>query len=258
MYASNLAATAALWRYLANKLGDTGVRDIPAELTWPDDLHTHWKDPTLLLSQACGYPLVAELEHRVRVVGTFRYNVAGCDGAQCRSVLIARNDESCQGLADFRGRTVVYNSTDSQSGYNSLRALIAPLSVNGQFFGNHRKSGSHRKSVDMVRDGLADIAALDCVSFAGFLRYAPEAARGIRVIGYSAPYPGLPLITTRSTSEATFSTMRAMLSAAVRDLAQSPLLSDLFIEGFEPLDFRDYQTCADMRDYAVGLGCITL
>lgn len=258
MYASNLAGTAALWRYLAGKLDDAGVRDVPPELTWPDDLHAHWKDPELFLSQACGYPLVTELEHHVRVVGTFRYNAAGCSGALCRSVLIARTGEGAQDLRDFRGRTVVYNSTDSQSGYNSLRALVAPMSINGQFFCDQHESGSHRKSVEMVRDGLADIAAIDCVSFAGFSRCAPEVTQGIRVIGYSEPYPGLPLITAGSTSDATLATLRSTLSAAVRDPALSPLLGDLFIKGFEPLDFRDYQTCSDMRNYAIEWGSISL
>jgi ABC-type phosphate/phosphonate transport system substrate-binding protein len=255
MYTSAAASTEALWTYLGTKLQQAGVPDVPAALTWPKELHTHWKDPDLLLSQACGYPLVTELQQQVRVVGVFHYNAAGCSGEKCRSVLIARASDPGVDLAAFRGRRVAYNSADSQSGYNSLRSLIAPLAQSGRFFSQHHVSGSHLASIEMVRDGLADIAAIDCVTLAGLELHSPEVTRGIRVVGYSEPYPGLPLITSCTTSETTVATLQAVLTEASRDHALSKVLKDLLITGFEPLHYADYEVCMSMQKTAFALGC---
>jgi len=259
MYTSLPAQVEAFWQALARRLHAAGVEDVPPHLAWPADGHVaHWRDPALLLSQACGYPLVTVLAGRVRVVGGFHYLVPGAGGVWCRSALVTRVDEPTRDLAALRGRCVAYNSTDSQSGYNCLRALVAQLTTDGRFFGGRLQTGSHRASVEAVRDGLADIAAIDCVSLAGFARTEPAVMRGIRVMGYSDPYPGLPLITSVSTSGATLAALRAALAQVVHDPALQALREDLFITGFEPLEASAYQVCADMRESAAALGCLAL
>lgn len=255
MYSSNPARVQEFWHAVARRLLQAGVEGAPAGLTWPaSDYLGHWLAPSLLLSQACGYPLVSKLADRVRVVGAFHYGVDGCDGPLCRSALITRANESSCELADFRGRSVAYNDPDSQSGYNAMRSLVAPLAVNGVFFGAQLETGSHRKSVEAVRDGLADIAAVDCVTLAGFGRYTPEVTQGIRVMGYSNAYPGLPLITSATTSDATLAALRAALAAAMQDPGLAALRKDIFLKGFEPLEFSAYRVCTDMRDHAIALG----
>lgn len=110
----------------------------------------------------------------------------------------------------------------------------------------------------MVTSGVADIAAIDCVSLAGFRLHEPELTRGIHVIGYSAPYPGLPLITSGMTSVATLGALREALTLASTDVVQSSLLQELFITGFSALEIGDYKACLDMRDEAFAVGCCEL
>ena len=258
MYVSNLPQLDVLWRTLAAHLSAAGADSIPQELTWPADHLGHWRENELLLSQSCGFPLMTELAGQVRLVGTFRYNADGCDGIFCRSKFIVRSGDAAATLADLRGRTVAYNSVNSQSGYNSLRAQVAPLSEQARFFGKAVQSGSHRKSVEMVRDGLADIASIDCISLAEFERYSPEVTRGIRVLSQSDLYPGLPLITSAQTSDATLATLRAALANVMHDPALTATREALFIKGFEPVGLSAYQVCVDMRDRALALGCPTL
>ena len=253
MYLDNPAGVTALWLHLAARLRARGLGPIADTPLWPQDYLAHWRDPALLFTQACGYPLVTALVHQVRVVGAFHYSVPGCDGAMCRSQVVVRATDPARALADFRGRRVAYNSTESQSGYNSLRALVAPLVRDGVFFDSHLQAGSHQRSVIAVRDGQADIASIDCVSLAGLRKHVPAVTRGIRVLCESDPYPGLPLITSASTDDATLATLRGAVADAVNDPDLAALWQDLFITGFEPLDEAAYRSCSAMQDGALAL-----
>lgn len=99
----------------------------------PADLLSHWRQPDLLLSQTCGYPL-ATLLPEVQTVGCFHYSAPGCAGIDYRSLLVARKADNARPLADFRGRRAICNSPDSQSGYNVLLKMVAPLAHEGRFF----------------------------------------------------------------------------------------------------------------------------
>ena len=255
MYLATPDHVEAFWDHLRALLAAQGLRHLPLQVSWPSDLPSHWLEPGLLLSQACGYPLMTHLAGRVRLVGTFCYQVPGSIGHLCRSQLVARAKSGSESLADFRGRTVAYNSTDSQSGYNSLRAMVAPLAEGGRFFARAVASGSHRRSLEMVRDGLADIASIDCVTLAGLRAYLPDICEGLCVVGESAPYPGLPLITSMNTSDADMAALRTALGQAAQSAALATTLGALFISGFEAIDLAAYQVCLDMQDQALAMGC---
>ena len=258
MYSATPHHVEAFWEHLRALLATQGLRHLPLQVSWPSDLPSHWLEPGLLLSQACGYPLMTHLAGRVRLVGTFGYQVPGSIGHLCRSQLVARAQDRNQSLADFRGGTVAYNSTGSQSGYNSLRAMVAPLAEGGRFFARAVASGSHLRSVEMVRDGLADIASIDCVSLAGLRAHLPDTWRGLCVVGESAPYPGLPLIASMNTSNADQAALRLTLDQAMRSPALAPTLTALFIRSFETVDLTAYQVCLDMQDRALAMGCTRL
>jgi ABC-type phosphate/phosphonate transport system substrate-binding protein len=254
MYSATPHHVEAFWEHLRALLATQGLRHLPLHLSWPTELPSHWLDPGLWLSQTCGYPLVTQVAGRVRLVGTFCYQVPGSIGHLCRSQLVARAKDRNQSLTDFRGGTVAYNSTDSQSGYNSLRAMVAPLAEGGRFFARAVASGSHLRSVEMVRDGLADIASIDCVSLAGIQAHWPDSSTGLHVIGESAPYPGLPLITAAGTSDGDLAALRTALGQAVQSAALANALGALFIGGFEAVDLAAYQVCLDMQDQALAMG----
>ena len=252
MYAAGSAAGEALWNAIAEQLPMPGV---PAKLSQPTDLLAHWLDPQLLLSQTCGYPLTHALAGQVQLVGTFIYTAPGCDGLHYRSQLVCRNANAGLPLAEFRGRTVAYNAEDSQSGYHSLRALVAPLARNGRFFGQAVVTGSHRASVDSVRSGQADLAAIDCVTWALLLRDHPEVVRGVQVCGHTASTPGLPLITSLQTSPEVLAALRRALRDAMHAPALVEARATLLIQDFVELVLSDFdaipqmETCANSTGY---------
>jgi len=253
MYAVVRDDVEQFWLAFSRQLASLSHDVFPTDLSWPEDRLTHWQHPDLLLSQTCGFPLVEFLPN-VQLVGTFSYDAPGCTGPYYRSFLLARHEDRQASLADFRGRTLAFNSTDSQSGYNSLRALIAPLADNGRFFADARETGAHRHSLSFVRQGQADIAAIDCVTLELLRRYEPEALTGLSIVGETAAAPGLPLITSASTSPDTLNLLRLALLETLADPRNDALCERLLLKDFSVLPREEYQVIERMRDEALRLG----
>ncbi len=136
-------ATDELWRGLARHFARAGIEDVPAEILRRPRLPEHWLSPDLLFSQTCGYPFRNAIKGRVRLLATPCYEAAGCEGPSYRSLVLVRANAREQSLAELKGATVAFNSTDSQSGYNALRFLVAPLAKDGRFFGKTVETGGH-------------------------------------------------------------------------------------------------------------------
>ena len=197
------AATDSWGQGLRHHFSLAGIDDLPELLQMPADLVDHWLAPDLLFTQTCGYPLTHALAGRVQLVATPCYSAPGCDGATYCSVVVVRDDGKIRDLSDLRGKRVAFNSTDSQSGYNTLRNLLHPIAEEGRVFAEAIETGAHRQSLAEVRMGRADVAAIDCVSLALLERWAPTELYGIHKLCLTAPAPSLPFITAASTTAAT-------------------------------------------------------
>jgi ABC-type phosphate/phosphonate transport system substrate-binding protein len=259
MYGFAPAALGAFWSAVSQRLHASGVTDIPNALSTPDTPYlNHWLRNDLLVSQTCGYPLATELKHRVAMLGTFRYRAQGCEGIRCSSQLVVHPRNAAKGLGDFRGMTVAFNSTDSQSGYNSLRAMVAPLAVQGRFFGQSIATGSHLASMQAVLEGRADIAAVDAVTLAGLGAQPDRAIKALVIIGQTAHYPGLPVICANTVPPDVRQAILDAIVAVVQDPAMAPVCAALLMTGFEPIALSDYAICLAMRDQATALGVTEL
>lgn len=255
MYVVSPEANEALWQWLRqdviSQLSDLDQALVPDNLSHPDDLHTHWKQADLLMSQTCGFPLMTELYQKVQLIGSFEYDVPYADGIECKSVLICRDDDQAKNLTDFQDRTVAFNSLTSQSGYNSLRHLIAPLSKNGQFFKTAYISGGHKASIEAVQQKKADLAAIDCVTFEGLKRYGGDTCKGLRIIANTHAYPGLPLISGLHTPQPLLDALKNSLSRMHLQTELKPVLQTLMIKKWSPSFWSTYQVCLEMQEQAL-------
>lgn len=258
MYAIGLEETRALWTAVRELLLAQGIAvdEGPASAASPD-LLSRWRQPDLLLSQTCGYPLVTQLP-QVQTVGCFHYSAPGCEGIYYRSLLVAREADKGRQLADFRGRRVICNSPDSQSGYNVLLKMVAPLAHEGRFFAGVIFSGSHRQSLIGLQQGAADIAAIDCVTWALLRRHEPALLDGLAVVGQSPLAPGLPLISGPQTSAATLAGLRAALRQLVSAPRYRDLCEALLIRGFSPQTREAYSMLLAWRETARNSGLTRL
>jgi ABC-type phosphate/phosphonate transport system substrate-binding protein len=116
------------------------------------------------------------------------------DGGAPISPPVGEMSDRTEGRASLRafltGKRLAYNSPDSMSGYLALERDLKGLDIFSQMI----ISGGHRNSMRMVASGAADVAAVDCKSWALALEYEP-AARELVVVGWTERRKGLPFIT---------------------------------------------------------------
>ncbi len=255
MYSLHRPDGEALLRALQHLLAERGIATAPVQVG--DNLLAHWLSDDVLFSQTCGFPLVTRLPE-VQLVGGFHYSAPGCEGISYRSFLVARMEDKHRQLADFRGRRVVCNSMDSQSGYNVLMKMITPLATDGAFFSRVLLSGSHYASLRELHKGTADIAAIDCVTWALIRRHHPMLLDGLVIIDQSPLAPGLPLITSRRTSPQTLALLRDALAELVSNTAYQSICAALFITGFSEVARETYDVLLDWRNAAMARGIMQL
>jgi ABC-type phosphate/phosphonate transport system substrate-binding protein len=244
-----------LWTAVATRLRAAGLRDVPGRLDRRRRSRENWRHSALLLGQGCEYPLAKLYAEQIRVVATPRYTAPGCLGATYRSAVIVRTTDAAQTLGDLRGRRCVINEVDSNSGMNLLRAAIAPLANGGRFFASVAVSGAHRRSLALVASGEADVAAIDCVSFAHFQRLDSRAAQAVRVLCWTASCPCLPYITARAGSDAaTTGLLQDALAAAVAAPGLAEVRERLLLEAIDSPPAEGFADVLELEKRAAELG----
>lgn len=247
-------ATEAWWAGLAAAFTAEGIRDVPDRLTIADPYHAPWRNPCLLFTQTCGYPLTHGFARDLQPLAAIRWAISGCEGTDYFSPIIVRADSPARDLADLRGSRCAFNSRDSQSGYNTLRHAVAPLARDGRFFGAVIATGGHRTSMALVKAGKADVCAVDVATHALVGATMPEILDGLRVLGRTAPAPGLPYATRVEADADMVHRLRAGLVRAGADPSLGQARAALFIAGVEPIERAAYDRVNAMEVEARRLG----
>ncbi len=249
----------ALWGAIAAALEDRGVVGAPKALLRGKPLEAVWADPQLLLGQTCGYPFGDLVnDHQVRLIATPRYRALGCDGPYHRSAVVVRAGHAAAALTDLAGSRCAVNGHSSNSGMNLLRFELAPLARDGRFFGSVTVTGSHESSAELVAEDKADVAAIDCITWAHLQRLRPELTKRLRVLTWTVRSPGLPLIAGRNTGAATLETLRSALEAVEHDPALKDVRAALMLDGFNTLPASHYRVVGHFEQMAVTQGYPTL
>jgi ABC-type phosphate/phosphonate transport system substrate-binding protein len=246
-------ANDALWAAVAKVLGpDVAAGQVPLDRDRP--LRELWLDPALRLGQTCGYPLMTELAGKVRLVATPRYGLPGCDGAWHRSLIVVQGDDESVNITEFRGRRVAINGRDSNTGMNLLRATVAPVAGGARFFGTVIETGSHLASLAAVREGRADIAAIDCVTHGLTARHRPDLLEGTRELGETPGTPALPFITRLDASDTEVEALQHALRTVLAAPENESMRWALGLDGIEILPLEVYGIVLDLQREAIRLG----
>ncbi|VAO19961.1 phosphate/phosphonate ABC transporter periplasmic protein [Klebsiella quasipneumoniae] len=110
------------------------------------------------------------------------------------------------------------------------------------------------QSLRELQQENADIAAIDCVTYALLQRHQPQALAGLAAIGWSPAAPGLPLITAGATPAATLNSLREALQQLVSDARYRRLCDALLICGYSDMSREAYAPLLAWRDEAAALG----
>lgn len=190
---------------IRDQQGNLIARD-PAALP-PDefDLETLWRHPGLLLAQTCWGPMIeTDLQSHVRVVYQPDYSAfEGGQGPFYSSAIVMRAKRSptpapADGSAVLpldllRDTRFAFNDPHSRSGRLGLKADLDAVGEGLAIFAELVQTGAHRLSIRAVAEGRADVAAIDCRSWALAQLHEP-AAKELRAVGWTKRRMGLPLI----------------------------------------------------------------
>ena len=207
--AETAGANDRFWALVAAGLRARGL-DAPDALTRGDAAYwAAWRDPSLVLSQTCGFPYRAKLHDQVALVATPDYGIEDCPAGYYASVFVARADDA-RTLPEFRTARFAYNEGLSQSGWAAPQNHAATM---GFQFHPNLETGAHRLSALAVAEGRADLAAIDALTWRMLQRWEPMAAK-LREVARTAPTPGLPFIAAKGAdTEAVF---QALVTAVDR------------------------------------------
>ncbi|HHZ07659.1 MAG TPA: PhnD/SsuA/transferrin family substrate-binding protein [Rhizobiales bacterium] len=212
-----------------------GIRDAAGTVIAPDpatlppdelDMAALWRHPSLLLAQTCWGPMETGLADHVQVLGQPSYDAfEGGEGPLYTSAIVMRREcgspenvpPPADGLARLpldrlRGPRFAYNNPDSMSGFLGISRDLMAGGQSLAIFSERIETGAHRSSILAIVEGRADVAAIDCRSWALARRFEPAAGE-IRVVGWTARRPGLPWITARATPPGTVAVLRAVLAS---------------------------------------------
>ncbi len=248
------AATDAWWRCLARAFRRAGLAEVPDSLSGDRGTEAVWRDPRLLFSQTCGYPLTHAFKGVLRLVATPAYAAAGCSGPYYSSAIVVREDDPALELGELAGRVCAVNNRASQSGCNALRHAVARYAVQGRFFARVVETGEHLASLAAVAGARADVAAIDAVTFALVTACRPSAVSGLRILGWSEQAPGLPYVTRADVGADRVARLREGLQAAFADPASRPARQVLLLTGAQPLPAAAYDGIDEMEAEAAAGG----
>lgn len=243
-----------LWCGLSHSMRRQGLSNVPDKLLHGIEVNVLWDDPMLYFSQCCGYDLVNRYAGKLQPLATPHFGAEGCEGAEYASVVVVAEDVRATDVLHMCGAVCAINGTESHSGMNALRALVAPVSRDGRFFSSVRVSGSHAASLEILRNREADVACIDCVTYALLESYRPEALSGTRLLGWTARAPAPPYVTRLDMDGDTVARMRCALHDVFDDPDFRTTRQALYLKSLELSSVQIYDEIARLQSAAARAG----
>lgn len=146
------------------------------------------------------------------------------------SDVVVRADHPAQQLSDLVGSRWAYNDRTSMSGWFSVADLLDQA-------GELVESGSHLRSIELVRQGDADAAAIDSTVLA---RLDGDATDGLRIVETRGPWPIHPMVVSASLPEPLVAEMAGRLLTMHEDPLAAAQLRLYGVERWAPVTETDY------------------
>ena len=153
-------------------------------------------------------------------------------------------------LEELVGGRVAYNDEVSLSGYHSLRFAFDTAGIQADRIELVR-SGSHLRSLELLRSGDVDAAALDSTVWQRCRRHDPALAKEFRVISELGPHPVQPMVARAGLPQPVREAARRTLVNAHAESSVATALGNAELVRFVAVDDRDY---AGLRAQMADLG----
>lgn len=222
---------AAFWNIIRDRLRSHAI-NAPENLSQEGFGADFWLRDDLVLSQACSRPYRLFLKGKVKILGAFDYGLDGCKPGYYQSVIVVRKGDRRVELSAAQPLKLAINDENSHSGFGAFLRYMGSENTQPH---SSMITGSHRASAKAVASGAADMACLDAVSWEFMKRY-DDIAPSLRVLDWTAPSPGLPLITRLEIDRDIFCQVLAQSVASLSNGQRNHLM----IRDFVALESRLY------------------
>ena len=248
------SANAQFWGALRGLLLEAGLSDAPETLVFERAPVPARLEAEMLFSQTCGYPLETMFKGQALRLGAPVYDVPGCTGATHRAFFVVRADFPARRLGDLRGAVFLLNSLLSNSGMNLPRRALAEIAGGKSVFRQVIETGGHPASLERLIRGEGDVASIDCVTYAFWKRYRPEAAAQVRILAETPASPAIPFVTSVATSPAIVEILRAGLRMLGSETRYEAARAGLKIADIANVPDAAYAGLLDYEREAAALG----
>jgi ABC-type phosphate/phosphonate transport system substrate-binding protein len=237
MYCVDAAASAA-WRVLlewvAQRAGvDAEVIDYPA----PQPLPALWAREDLACAFMCGYPFSRAAPQPIPLAAPVPAPQAYRDRPEYWTCIVARDDSGIRTLGDTFARRMAYTTTDSQSGYQALRALVAGEAH--PFASMIGPLVTPRRVVEAVAAGEADAGPVDSYALDLLRLHVPQLVAPLRVVATTPPTP-IPLLVASPAAVAEAARLREALLGVGREARLAEAREALVLRRFAAVDGARY------------------
>jgi phosphonate transport system substrate-binding protein len=160
------------------------------------------------------------------------------------SVFLVRHNDPAAELSDFKGKVFAFCSTLSTSGHLMPRYFLQhdKQIIPENFFSQVIYSGAHDKTAYMVRDGEADIGAVNAEIVNGMLQDGRLKQWDLRVVWQTPPYPNYVWAVPQHLNEDIKTQLRdAYLQLDVNDEHHRQILAGFGATSFLPAGGRQFQ-----------------
>lgn len=166
------------------------------------------------------------------------------------SDIVVRSDSPFHSFEDLQGVRWVYNEPGSYSGYYIVCHRLAKREASLDYFGSVLESGAHINSLQMLRDGYADVAVLDSTLLDYEIMRQPSLAQELRVIETLGPSPVPPWVINRQLPRDLRHQLCELLLAMHLDPEGQTALATGDVSRFVAVTDSDYQLIRDVAHSA--------
>lgn len=222
-----------IWGFLHARLEAAGIDAPPGLGDAGEDCIAAARKGELLLGQVCGitYALTRQQDAPLSNLGCFIDDDPELASGFYTSYLICRGDTPQPNLTTLSQLQVAANGKDSFSGWYQLCQYLG-ADLSGAMFKAVELTGAHRNSAWAVAEGLADLAAIDSITFGILQQAEPDLTARLQVMASTRPAPGLPFVTSASLPESVKDTLRQGLEDYAASAAGAARLAAWGIHGY--------------------------
>jgi phosphonate transport system substrate-binding protein len=171
---------------------------------------------------------------------------AGGEPHYFADILVRADDQArgaWPGIGGLAGRRVAFNDRASLSGFQCLRLALADHGHTPDAV-DFVETGSHLRSIAMLRAGAVDAAAIDANVWRRCRRDDPVLGDALAAVDALGPLPAQPLIAHNRVPAALLGAIRAHLLDARGDVRVAAALADAELARFSPVDAASYAVLA--------------